>query len=69
VDNSQLGLTIGIIIIVVSGIVAQMTSRHFRNKEHRNSRNSSKRRNSSSANKAKKRSNKNAAKARAKNRK
>jgi len=72
--NTQLGLFLGILIVVASGIIMSFTNRHFKKKSQSNQRkNSSKKKSSGSnggaKNKDKKRSNKKAAQSRAKNRK
>ncbi len=72
--NTQLGLFLGILIVVASGIIMSFTNRHFKKKSQSNQRkNSSKKKSSGSnggaKNKDKKRSNKKAAQSRTKNRK
>ena len=72
--NTQLGLFLGILIVVASGIIMSFTNRHFKKKSQSNQRkNSSKKKssggNGGAKNKDKKRSNKKAAQSRAKNRK
>lgn len=72
--NTQLGLFLGILIVVASGVIMSFTNRHFKKKSQSNQRkNSSKKKssggNGGAKNKDKKRSNKKAAQSRAKNRK
>lgn len=72
--NTQLGLFLGILIVVASGIIMSFTNRHFKKKGQSNQRKGSSKKKSSGGNggaknKDKKRSNKKAAQSRAKNRK
>lgn len=73
--NTQLGLFLGILIVIASGIIMSLTNRHFKKKSQANQRkNSSKKESNSSKsggakNRDKKRNSKKAAQSRAKNRK
>lgn len=74
--NTQLGLFLGVLIVIASGIIMSFTNRHFKKKSQANQRkNSSKKKssngksNSNASGKDKKRNNKKAAQSRAKNRK
>ncbi|MGI6535081.1 MAG: hypothetical protein ACOX12_01475 [Eggerthellaceae bacterium] len=73
--NTQLGLFLGILIVVASGIIMSLTNRHFKKKSQANQRKDSSKKKSSGSkgggtkSKDKKRTNKKAAQSRAKNRK
>lgn len=72
--NTQLGLFLGILIVIASGIIMSLTNRHFKKKSQSNQRKGSSKKKSSggnggSKNKDKKRNNKKASQSRAKNRK
>lgn len=73
--STQLGLFLGVLIVVASGIIMSLTNRHFKKKSQANQRKGSSKKKSGSGkgsstkSKDKKRTNKKAAQSRAKNRK